>query len=144
MKTLNLEIEINETAPIIQVDDDSATLTLVEIYYKKSKLSSPFKKFLSGQDFFQYMNSVKEKSAPLPSLILLDINMPGMDGFEVLEKLKNEDEFKDIPVCTMLTSSAHELDKKRAFETGANDYIIKPNDAKEYLNFFNHLADKGQ
>ena len=60
-----------------------------------------------------------------PDLVLLDIVMPKMDGFEVCRKLKKDPEIKDIPIL-MLTAKGQEVDKKRGREVGATDYITKP------------------
>ena len=62
---------------------------------------------------------------PLPSLILLDLKMPRMNGKQVLKEVKGDDEFKSIPVV-MLTSSGLESDMKECYELGANSYIVKP------------------
>ncbi len=60
-----------------------------------------------------------------PDLILLDIMMPVMDGFQVLKKLKSDEELKDIPVI-MLTAKGQERDIVTGMEAGANDYVVKP------------------
>lgn len=60
-----------------------------------------------------------------PDLILLDIMMPGMDGYQVCEKLKEEDRTRDIPII-FLTSLAEKQDKAKGFQLGAVDYITKP------------------
>jgi CheY-like chemotaxis protein len=62
---------------------------------------------------------------PLPDLILLDINMPGLSGFDVLETVKADDRLKTVPVV-MLTSSDASSDVARAYELGASGYISKP------------------
>jgi two-component system, sensor histidine kinase and response regulator len=67
-----------------------------------------------------------------PDLILLDIMMPVMDGFQVLEKIKSEEELKFIPVI-MVTAKSTQFDKKRAIELGAADYIIKPIDVEDTI-----------
>ena len=71
------------------------------------------------------------KSAP-PDLILLDINMPGMDGYEVCQHLKNDSETRDIPVI-FLTAMDSVIDKIKAFSLGAVDYITKPFHLEEVL-----------
>ena len=69
--------------------------------------------------------ALKKARLEKPDLILLDIVMPKMDGFEVCRKLKKDPEIKDIPIL-MLTAKGQEGDKKRGREVGASDYITKP------------------
>jgi len=67
-----------------------------------------------------------------PDLILLDIMMPGMDGFEVCKRLKGSDDTKDIPVF-MVSAKALELDLQRGHEVGCDDYVVKPFEMKALL-----------
>ena len=64
-------------------------------------------------------------SDPLPDLVLLDIMMPGMDGYEVCQRLKKDPRLKDIPVI-FITTKGEVADETKGFEIGAVDYIIKP------------------
>lgn len=69
----------------------------------------------------------------IPDLILLDIMLPGQDGFSILEKLKYDNLFKDIPII-MLTAKSSEIDKVKGLEMGADDYITKPFGIMELLS----------
>ncbi|MCB0406591.1 MAG: response regulator [Bdellovibrionales bacterium] len=139
---LHLNTQLSREGPIAMVDDSVATLKLVAIYHKKSNLNGSFLTFLSGNTFFEYLENVKKGTAEVTELLLLDINMPGMDGFEVHEKLRSEPLFKNIPVCAMLTSSDHEKDKQKAFSMGVREYLIKPDTGKDYLDMFNNLKNR--
>ena len=68
---------------------------------------------------------------PLPKVILLDLKLPKIDGLEVLRRLKDDDRTKNIPVV-VLTSSREEPDIARAYELGANSYIVKPVDFEAF------------
>lgn len=140
MTLSQLNIHIKGDGPVVMIDDDTSTLRLMEVYYKKSELKVPLLTFFSGAAFFAYLEKVKVREAKIPLIAFIDINMPGMDGFEVLENLKNDAMFRDIPVCAMLTSSDHEQDKRKAFELGAEEYIVKPNSGAVYLELFNLIA----
>jgi len=74
----------------------------------------------------------KEKELKQAEMILLDIMLPGEDGFSILEKLKSKDETKDIPVI-MITAKDAEYDKVRGLDLGADDYIPKPFGMMEFL-----------
>lgn len=77
-----------------------------------------------GQEVINFLNS---SSHPKPDIIVLDINMPGVDGLEALEEIKRNAETSKIPVV-MLTSSNLSLDIEKARDLGANGYIVKPVD----------------
>jgi CheY-like chemotaxis protein len=68
--------------------------------------------------------------APRPSAILLDLNLPGMDGRDILERLKQDRSFKKIPIVVFTTSS-NPRDVELCYQKGANGYLIKPMDFQE-------------
>lgn len=72
-------------------------------------------------------------SAGLPALIILDVMLPGMDGMEILTRLKESDDYRDIPVI-MVTAKGQEYDKLRGLDLGADDYIVKPFSIMEMIS----------
>lgn len=72
------------------------------------------------------------RNYPVPSLILLDLKMPKVNGIEVLEKLKSDPVMKKIPVV-VLTSSNEDPDIKKCYELGVNSYIVKPVDFEDFI-----------
>ncbi|GAB3936095.1 hypothetical protein GCM10028804_55980 [Larkinella terrae] len=72
-----------------------------------------------------------ETARVLPSLVLLDINMPIMDGLEALKIVRSNTQFNTLPIVIWTTSS-HEVDRNRAFALGANGFITKPDTIQEY------------
>lgn len=78
----------------------------------------------------------------LPELILLDIMMPGEDGYEILEKLKRMPEVRDIPVI-MVTAKGAEFDKVRGLDLGADDYITKPFGMMEFISRVKAVLRRG-
>ena len=81
------------------------------------------------------IKNMKDYTAPnkRPEIILLDINLPGMNGFEILEYIRSQEKFRHIPVI-MFTSSENEQDIKKSYENGANAYLVKPDNLKSLHN----------
>lgn len=77
---------------------------------------------------------------PLPAVILLDLNMPGTDGREVLHELKSDPELRSIPVV-VLTTSSDERDIRDCYDAGANTYVQKPVDLEGFLEAIRRLKD---
>jgi two-component system response regulator len=95
-----------------------------------------------GQEALDYIFSMGEfsnRTGPDPTLILLDLKMPKVNGIEVLKKIKTTETSKLIPVI-MLTSSAEEPDVKLCYEHGVNSYIVKPVESDK---FFEEVSKAG-
>ncbi|NQU64297.1 MAG: response regulator [SAR324 cluster bacterium] len=90
-------------------------------------------------DFISHEGSYNAENAPRPSLILLDVQLPRKNGFEVLQELKSEENYKDIPVV-MLTTTSNSSDVEKALKLGANDYIVKP---IQFQDFFTKVKGLG-
>ena len=75
----------------------------------------------------------------LPELVLLDVNLPRMNGIEVLKRMKMEEATSSIPVI-MLTTSGQEVDMRAAYESGANSYIRKPVESEAFQQAINNLG----
>ena len=103
---------------ILLVDDDDIQLITAELFLKdeyeicKAKSGDEALKYLSSKEF-------------IPHLIMLDILMPNMDGWEVFKRIKAINFLKDVPIV-FLTSVEGEAEKKRAYKMGVTDYITKP------------------
>lgn len=89
-------------------------------------------------DFLDRQGKIDD--APLPQLILLDINMPRMDGKQFLSVVKENKDFKAIPVV-MFTSSESPLDIRECYERHASGYVVKPFDGIEYTNTLREVID---
>ncbi|MEW6481763.1 MAG: response regulator [bacterium] len=121
---------------ILLVEDNEDDIVIIQKVFKKLKLINPLYIVRDGEEAIDFLlnkgdYSDKEK-APRPGLILLDINMPRMDGFETLENIKKEPCLKTIPVI-MLTVSEREEDIVRSYENGAVSYITKPMDFEQFV-----------
>lgn len=120
-----------EIPHILIVDDNPANITLISSQIKKQGYELSIA--TNGNRALEIANDI------IPDLILLDVMMPGMSGFEVIEKLKESDKTKMIPVI-FLTAATGQEDMVKGFNLGAVDYITKPFNASElYARLRTHL-----
>lgn len=115
---------------VLAVDDASDDLQLMRLAVASSDARCEFKTASGGVEALAYLNGdgrfADRREYPLPDLIFLDIQMPGCDGFCVLERLRSRtDELKRVPVV-MLTTSHDLSDVRRAYDLGANSFLVKP------------------
>ena len=110
-----------EKNSILVTDDDRNILAIIEMYLRKAGYEVTCVE--RGDEALQAFRRVQ------PALVVLDVMLPGMDGWEVLDKLRQE---SDVPVI-MLTAKGDTLDRIQGLDLGADDYIVKPFDAKELL-----------
>ncbi|MHA2298672.1 MAG: response regulator [Candidatus Hodarchaeales archaeon] len=110
---------------ILFIEDNPDDVEITLRGFKKGGLSNEIIVLRDGQEAIDYINSSDREECPIPGLILLDINLPKIDGIEVLGKMKKHTEFKKVPVI-MLTASQKEEDVTDSYELGAMKYLIKP------------------
>jgi CheY-like chemotaxis protein len=113
---------------ILMADDDADDRMLARDAMIESRLANPFVVVEDGQELMDYLHRVGKYAtcdAPRPGLILLDLNMPRMDGREALRAIKSDPELRCIPVV-ILTTSKTEEDVLRSYDLGANSFITKP------------------
>ncbi len=136
---------------ILLVEDNEADVKITLRAFNKAKLKNNIYVVYDGQEALDYLSHqgkfADQKIYPRPDLILLDINMPKKNGFEVLKEIKESVSYRTIPVV-MLTSSKNEADIVTSFKNGAASYIPKPvlydDFAKvvEGFNFYWHIVNK--
>lgn len=112
---------------LLIIEDNQDDFEAVSRALKSVGLDTNIDWYRSGREAISYLNNLKsEKNNPnLPNIILLDLNMPGIDGRKMLEILKNNQEVKSIPIIIFSTSS-DERDIEHCYANGANSYIQKP------------------
>lgn len=112
---------------IIIVEDDAVIAELIDYNLQTEDYETLL--FTSGQEMFQALENSKIE----PLLFLLDIMLPGMDGYEICERLRSTPAYKDVPIL-MLTARSSEKDKVRGLDLGADDYLTKPFGIRELLS----------
>ncbi len=120
---------MKENISILLVEDDDVDSENVARAFKKNKIANPLHITENGEDALAYLRHEGKysdpKKSPRPGLILLDLNMPIMNGIEFLEVVKSDDDLKKIPVVVM-TSSEEENDRIESYSLSVAGYIIKP------------------
>jgi CheY-like chemotaxis protein len=135
---------ISNSQPILLVEDTPEDAEATLRAFKKAGMANPIYHCKDGDDALDYLRQIgtyaDPAKAPRPGMILLDLNMPGTDGREVLSAIKADDELRQIPVI-VLTTSADERDIQACYRDGANSYIQKPVDMKGFLESIQRLVD---
>lgn len=114
---------------ILLVEDDSNDVLLIRRAFRKSDVVNPIQVVGDGEEAIAYLSGrgpyADRERYPLPVLLLLDLKLPRKSGFEVLEWLRQQPGLKRLPVA-VLTSSDETPDINRAYDLGANSYLVKP------------------
>ena len=123
--------------PILLVEDNPMDLDLTLRAFNKKKFVNTIHVARDGEEALAFMPRWEAGEA-LPAVILLDINMPKINGLEVLRQLKAHERFRRIPVV-MLTSSREDKDLKTAYDLGVNSYIEKPVSFNKFMEVAEHI-----
>ncbi len=119
--------------PLLIVEDSNEDFEAFQRFMRQSSLTIPVYRCLNGDEALAYLYHTDRysdpESAPRPGLILLDLNLPGNDGREVLRRIKQDDDLKSVPVV-IFTTSNNPKDIEACYRQGVNSYIIKPMDFK--------------
>jgi two-component system response regulator len=115
--------------PVLLVEDDEEDVYIARRAFEEGRIANELQVANSGEEALQLLRRqgpyADPAAAPLPGVVLLDLNLPGMKGHEVLEQIKADPELHSIPVV-VLTTSSEEADVRGCYERGANTYIVKP------------------
>jgi CheY-like chemotaxis protein len=123
--------------PILLVEDNPMDLDLTLRAFNKKKFSNAIQIARDGEEALSYIPRW-EAGEPVPAVILLDINLPKVNGLEVLQRLKSHAVFRRIPVV-VLTSSRENSDLKTAYDLGVNSYIEKPVSFSKFIEVAEHI-----
>ncbi len=122
---------------LLVVEDSDEDYEVLDLAFRKIAVESPVIRCINGDDALDYLYQsgkyAEPDLAPTPALILLDLNLPGTDGREVLKKIKQDGKLKLIPVV-ILTTSSNTNDIEYCYTNGANSYVIKPLNFKKFMD----------
>ena len=119
----------NNDIMILMADDDADDRMMANDAFEENRLGTELRFVEDGEELMDYLlrqgKYVDPESSPRPGLILLDLNMPRMDGREALKIIKSDPDLHSIPIIVLTTSSSEE-DITRTYDLGVNSFITKP------------------
>ena len=118
--------------PILVVEDNPVDLDLTQRAFAKHRIANPIQVARDGEEALDFIPRW-EAGEPLPSVILLDLKLPKVNGLDVLRRLKSHRQVSIVPVI-ILTTSAEDRDIQEAYRLGANSYIVKPVDFEKFVD----------
>lgn len=135
---------MNKDVRLLIAEDDDGHAELITEALRESGVLNEIKRFRDGQELLDYLEeSRKESPWPVPGgagyLLLLDINMPRLDGVETLSRLKGDDAFREIPVI-MLTTADDPREVERCYRLGCNIYVTKPVKFPQFVETLRRLG----
>jgi CheY-like chemotaxis protein len=133
-----------KSEPVLIVEDSQEDYAALNRSFSKVGILNPLKHCSDGDEALDYMYQragyEDPGSAPRPALILLDLNLPGTDGREILRQLKQDDQLKEIPII-VLTTSTDPRDITQCYRLGANSYVTKPTDPTRVTEIAQQLKE---
>jgi DNA-binding response OmpR family regulator len=127
---------------ILLVEDDPRDLELTMTALEEYNLGNEVVVASDGEealDYLYYRGKFQKRSPENPAVMLLDLKLPKVDGLEVLQRMKADENLKMIPVV-VLTSSREERDMVSSYKLGVNAYVVKPVDFHEFVNAVRELG----
>ncbi len=140
----------DKTFVVLMAENDEHDIIATKRAWKANRMANPLHIVNNGEECLDYLERrgayADPVSSPRPGILLLDLNMPRMDGLEALQHIRNSGQFHSLPVVILTTSKAEE-DRVRSYELGANAYIVKPigfdnfSEAIRTINLFWNLVE---
>jgi CheY-like chemotaxis protein len=130
-------------APLLVVEDNEADFEVISLLLGEAGVSSLIIHCRTGEEALRYLSELQKKlpaEQTLPAHVLLDLNLPGVSGLDVLMELRKGDRFALVPV-TVLTTSSHPNDIDSCYRAGANSYLIKPVDFQRFQKMLSSFAE---
>jgi CheY-like chemotaxis protein len=126
---------------VLLVEDDPGDVLMTREAFEDNKVANRLQVVSDGVSALAFLRKEGEHAdAPTPDLVLLDLNLPRMDGREVLEAMKGDDALRSIPVVVLTTSEAEE-DVVRSYSLHANAYVTKPVDFDRFIEVVRQIDE---
>ncbi|MCR9159879.1 MAG: response regulator [Nannocystaceae bacterium] len=129
-------IDVPKTGPIAVVDDSASDRFILRRVLSKTSLPNDVIEFDDGPAFLDYLGRVERSEAEAPALLLTDINMPKLNGFELVSKIREQAAFESVPLIVLVTSSEATEDIERAKDVGADSFIPKEVGIERFVRRF--------
>jgi CheY-like chemotaxis protein len=130
-----------EPIQVLLVEDDPGDVLMTQEAFADYKLGNNLHVVNNGVDALAFLRNEGEYAdAPMPDLVLLDLNLPRMDGREVLAAIKDDENLRRIPVVVLTTSEAEE-DVLRSYSLHANAYVTKPVDFERFIDVVRRIDE---
>lgn len=132
---------VDRSVDILLIEDNHGDIDLIIECLEEINLKNQLYAFREGESALAFLRQKNQYlNPPRPDLILLDLNLPAVDGREVLSEIKTDPNLKHIPVI-VFTSSASEQDIRRCYDLHANSYIVKPSDIDQYIKTLKSICE---
>ena len=132
---------IGSVIQVLLVEDDPGDVLMTREAFEDNKVANQLHVVSDGAEAMDFLQKKGEYTqAPTPDLVLLDLNLPRMDGREVLAAVKADDELRQIPIVVLTTSEAEE-DVLRSYALHANAYVTKPVDFERFIEVVRKIDD---
>jgi CheY-like chemotaxis protein len=128
-------LKMGENVHILLIEDDDVDVMLVEAAFKKNNIVNPITRAVDGLDA---LDKMKAKEIKQPYLVLLDLNMPRMNGLEFLEEIRHDPNLMDSTIFVFTTSQA-EQDKLQAYQHNIAGYLVKNDVDQQFAEIINFL-----
>ncbi|MDZ8026921.1 MAG: response regulator [Nostoc sp. SerVER01] len=138
--------------PLLVVEDSNEDFRMLQRLMRRMSVQNPIHRCTNGDEVIEFLyqnrsdtydqgeDTCNSQLALRPSVILLDLNLPGIDGRDILARLKQDNSFKEIPIVVFTTSS-NPKDIELCYQKGANGYLVKPMDAQELKKTIRAFVD---
>jgi two-component system, chemotaxis family, response regulator Rcp1 len=131
----------NKSVEVLIIEDNEGDIRLIKEAFKDSKIVNKFSVVSDGQQALDFLNKSGEfESSVRPDIILLDLNLPKINGFDVLREVKSNPALQKIPVI-IFSRSASDNDVLRSYNLNANSFVSKPADLEEFLNVVKTIGE---